>query len=80
METTDIKVNTDKLLKFVQEKFVKGELNNDSLLELFKVMGQYLNLRTISDYAKQHNLSYQGTKSCRRVEEIFGVKFVVDNE
>ena len=80
MEKPDIKANTDKLIHFVQDKFIKGELDNNSLLELFKVMGAYLNLRTIPDYADQHNLSYQGVKSCRRIEEIFGVKFVIDNE
>ena len=54
MENPDIKANTDKLLKFVQEKFVANQLDNNSLLELFKVMGAYLNLRTIPDYAKEN--------------------------
>lgn len=75
-----IKENTDKLVNFVATKFEQGELNNDSLIELFKVMGQYLNLQTISDYAKANGLSYQGAKTCRHVEEIFGVRFVVEND
>lgn len=77
---TEIKENTDKLLYFVQDKFIKGELNNNSLLELFKVMGKYLNLETIPDYAKRNNMSYQGVKIGREIQEIFGVKFVIDNE
>lgn len=80
MENAKIRENTDKLIKFVATKFEQGELNNDSLLELFKVMGCYLNLKTIPDYAKANKLSYQGVKSCRQVEEIFGVKFVIDNK
>jgi hypothetical protein len=43
-------------------------------------MGAYLNLQTISDYAKENNISYEGAKRFRRVEEIFGVKFVIDND
>lgn len=40
----------------------------------------YLNLMTISDYAKQHNMSYEGVKRFRKIQEIYGVKFVIDNE
>lgn len=41
MEKPDIKANTDKLIHFVALKFESGELDNNSLLELFKVMGCY---------------------------------------
>lgn len=76
----DIKQNTDKLIHFVETKFEAGELNNSSLLELFKAMGQYLNLQTIPDYAAANKMTYQGVKTCRQIETIFGVKFVIDNE
>lgn len=75
-----IKENTDKLIHFVATKFEKGELNNESLLELFKVMGNYLNLKTPSDYARDNGLTYQGVNSCRNIQEIFGVRFVVEND
>jgi hypothetical protein len=80
MEQTEIKANTDKLINFVVEKFEKGELDNTSLLELFKVIGGYLNLMTIPDYATANKLTYQGVKSTRKIETIFGVKFVIDND
>lgn len=80
MENQDkIKENTDKLIRFVAQKFESGELDNQSLVELFKVMGMYLNLMTISNYAKTNGLSYEGVKKCRTIEKIFGVKFVIDN-
>lgn len=79
-ESPKIKENTAKLLDFVQDKFIAGELNNDSLLQLFEVMGQYLNLQTIPEYAKRTGLTYNGVKSTRMIKEIFGVKFVIDNE
>ncbi len=72
--------NQEKLIAFVATKFEAGELDNEALVELFKSMGSYLNLKTISDYAKSNNISYQGVKTCRQVEEIFGVKFVIENE
>ncbi len=80
MRSHNIIENEGKLISFVAKKFEAGELDNDALLQLFKVMGSYLNLMTISDYAKANNLTYQGVKSCRRVESIFGVRFVVEND
>jgi hypothetical protein len=80
MEKPDIKENTRKLIDFVSRKFESGELDNDSLVELFKQTGCYLNLQTISDYARDRKMSYPGVVKCRRIEEIYGVKFVIDNE
>lgn len=80
MEKTKIQENTKKLIDFVSRKFEAGELDNDSLVELFKHTGAYLNLQTISDYARDHKMSYEGVKKFRRTEEIYGVKFVIENE
>lgn len=77
MET---KENTRKLIDFVSKKFEAGELDNDSLVELFKHTGAYLNLRTIPAYAKEKKMSYEGVRKFRKVEEIFGVKFVIEND
>ena len=79
IQQTDIKANTDKLIEFVCRKMEAGELDNSSLLELFKVSGTYLNLETIPDYAQRTGLGYQGVKIGRRIETIFGVKFVIEN-
>lgn len=62
METTE---NTSKLLKFVSEKFEANELTNSSLLQLIELCGNYLNLCTISEYAKQNKMSYNGVKHHR---------------
>lgn len=80
MEQAKIQDNTTKLIDFVTRKFESQELDNNSLVELFKRAGMYLNLQTVSDYAKTHNMSYEGVKKCRKIEVIFGVKFVIDNE
>jgi hypothetical protein len=72
--------NTTKLLKFTAEKFEKGELNNDSLVQLIELAGNYLNIESIPNYAKQNNLSYNGVKKFRTIVELFNIKFVVDND
>lgn len=79
MENHKIRENTDKLLKFVATKFEAGELDNQSLVELIQQAGAYLNLATIADYARKNNMSYEGAKKYRHTEELFGIKFVVDN-
>lgn len=75
-----ININTQKLINFVSAKFESGELDNNSLVELFKSIGCYLNLETIPNYAKRNNMSYEGVKRFRRIEEIFKVKFVIEND
>ena len=72
--------NTKKLINFIGEKLHKGELNNNSLVQLFELCGTYSNLMTISDYAKKNNLSYNGVKKYRKTINLFNVKFVIDND
>jgi hypothetical protein len=71
---------TKKLVDFVAQKFEAGELDNDSLVQLIELAGGYLNLMTIPDYAKAWKISYNGAKKHRNVKELFGVKFIIDNE
>ena len=55
-------------------------LSNTDLIEIIEAAGSFLNLRTIADYAKQNNISYNGAKNFRDKVELFGVSFVIDNE
>lgn len=71
--------NTDKLLKFVYDKFISEELNNDSLVQLIELSGSLLNLKTIPDYAKDNNKTYNGVKNNRNIKELFNIKFVIEN-
>ena len=72
--------NTNKTLQFISDKFRNNELNNDSLVQIIELCGDYLNLQTISNYAKQHGMSYNGVKNNREVQKLFNVKFVIDNK
>lgn len=77
---TDSQQNTDKLTAFVSAKFEAGELDKDSLVQLIEHAGAYLNLSTIPVYAEQNKMSYNGVKKFRKIKNLFGVKFVIDNE
>ena len=72
--------NTRKLIEFIASKYEAGELNNNSLVQIIELAGQYLNLKTISDYAKANRISYNGAKKYRRNISLFNVKFIIDNE
>lgn len=76
---TESKANTDKLLNFVSDKFQSGELTNDSLVQLIELSGMFLNLKTIPNYAKENNLTYNGVKKTRKIVTLFSAKFVIDN-
>jgi len=76
----EIAENTQKLLNFIGFKYQNGELNNESLVQIIELSGQYLNLKTISDYSKVNKISYNGAKKFRKVIKLFNVKFIIDNE
>lgn len=70
----------DKILHRFSELIEKeNALTNSDLIQIIEHIGAYLNLQTISDYAKSNNISYNGTKKFRKTVKIFNVKFVIDN-
>lgn len=74
-----IELNTNNLLDLIGRKFENDELNNDSLIQIIELAGGYLNLRTISKYSKDSGISYNGAKKFRRVIQLFGSRYVIDN-
>lgn len=76
METS---TNTSKINEFIYNKFLKEELDNDSLVQIIELCGSLLNLKSISKYAKDNNISYNGAKHHRTVITLFGSRLVVDN-
>ena len=70
---------TSTICEHIQQQFESGKLNNDNLVQIIEHIGGLLNLQTISDYAKENSMSYNGVKKFRNVINLFGVKFVIDN-
>ena len=73
-EKENIVIN--KFIKYV----TKNKVTKTFLVEIFKLSGYFLNIKTISDYSRENNLSYQGTKKCRNIITIHNVKWVIDND
>ena len=70
----------DKILKNIHIGMENGLLSNDDMVQIIESAGSYLNLKTISDYAKITGISYNGAKKHRHIRQIFNVKFVIDND
>jgi hypothetical protein len=71
--------NTKKLIDFVAKNYEAGELDDDSLVQIIELAGSYLNLKTISNYAKANRMSYNGAKKYRKTVNLLGIKFIIDN-
>lgn len=71
----------DKIINRLGE-LIQNEngLTNEEIIEIIEFLGNFLNLKTISDYAKENNLSYNGVKKFRKTIKLFGIKLVVDND
>jgi hypothetical protein len=71
--------NTKKLIDFIASKYEAGELDDHSLVQLIELAGSYLNLKTVSKYAKDNGISYNGAKKYRKTVNLLGIKFIIDN-
>jgi hypothetical protein len=72
--------NGKKLIEWLDFQMLDGKFTNDDLVQFIEVVGKYLGMETISNYANSHKMSYNGVKDHREIREILGVKFVIDNE
>ena len=70
----------NKVLTHLSDRIEAGELTNDEIVQIIELLGGYLNLQTIPVYAKENGISYNGAKKFRKVVELFGVKFIIDND
>jgi hypothetical protein len=70
----------DKLLLNIDKGMENKLLSNEDLVQIIEQCGSYLNLMTIAEYAKQNKISYNGAKNHREQLELFGVKFIIDND
>lgn len=71
-----------KVLDRIGELYTESKLSNDFLVKNIELSGNFLNLVTKSAYSRHFGISYQGVKptKTRQIKDLFGVKFVIDNE
>lgn len=71
----------DVIINHLSKRIESGELSNDDLVEIIKLIGEdYLNLKTIPKYAADNKMSYPGAAKNKNRIEIFGIKFIIDND
>lgn len=70
----------NELQEKISNSVQNNELTNEDLVQIIELAGSFLNLQTITNYAKENNISYNGVKKCRNVINLFNVKFVIDND
>lgn len=69
----------NKICEHLSQRIVAGELSNADMVQIIEHLGSYLNLQTISDYARDNNISYNGAKKFRQQVQLFNTKFIIDN-
>lgn len=57
---------------------IDNQTDVNKLVQIIELASCKLDLKTISNYAKDNNISYNGAKKCRNNISINGVKFIVD--
>lgn len=57
-----------------------GKWSNEGLVQLIELVGTYLQIKPIQQYANENNLSYNGVKKRENVTVILGHKFIIDNQ
>ena len=72
------KVN--KIKASIDDAMMNDELSNDNLVELIKHIGAYGNVMSVKDYSDQNNITVQGVYNHRNVVNLWGFKFVVEND
>lgn len=63
------------------EKYHYGLIDESVLIQEIELIGKYLELKTVAAKAKELNTDYNNVKKSNMKKiELFGVKFVIDNE
>lgn len=75
----------NKIISHLSMRLHNCELSNNDMIAIIEAICQYGNICTVSEYAKREKLTYNGaldriSKDVVQLVNIFGVKFVIDNE
>ncbi len=69
-------------LQKLGESILEGKWSNEALVKLIELAGDYLNLKTVSDYVKKTGISDVAARKNTKYREnltIFNTKFIIDN-
>lgn len=61
--------------------YENGSILDDDLVQIIEQASNYLNLKTITNYAKSNNISYNGALKRKTNKVIIdSITFIIDNE
>lgn len=53
----------NQIIEHLGKRIKAGELSNEDMVQIIEQIGSYLNLQTVSNYAKEKGMSYNGAKN-----------------
>ena len=68
-----------ELAEHIYDKIIELNPTNSDLVQIIELLGNFADLKTITQYAKDNNMSYNGVKNNRNIIELFNVKFVLES-
>ena len=71
--------NERNKLNEIDKRIMTKGVSNAFLLELIELGFDYLGLLSISDYAKENKMSYNGVKNNREIHIVGGKKWIINN-
>ena len=71
----------NELQELLFERYESGYVTDEELVQIFEQIASYLNLKTITNYAKANKITYNGAlKRKLQKVEIDKITFIIDNE
>jgi hypothetical protein len=67
-------------LRNVEELYYKGNLSNAYLVSLLKLIVSLLQLKRVSKYAKDNNITSQGARKFRETIKLCNYTLIIDND
>lgn len=72
--------NLNEIKASIDDAMLNDELSNNNLVELIKHLGAYGNVKNVKDYSDKNGITVQGVYNHRNVVNLWGFKFVVEND
>ena len=74
-------MNINQLKEKLFQNYENGSVSDDDLVQLIELASNYLNLKTITNYAKANKITYNGALKRKLNKVIIDSQiFIIDNE
>jgi hypothetical protein len=81
MEIPVISEKGEKTYNFIYDKFTENDISENDLVQIIILGFDLLQLKSIQEYAKEHNKTYSGVaRHSKNIVQINQFKFVKDND